>query len=382
MNITAGLPGGARLNPLVAGGFSGANFGVWLTGYFLFDEKMITLFSMLFGAGLVLGTDRAEQSGRAPSAFFYRRAATLLLIGLAHAYLLWEGDILVTYALCSLAIYPLRRKSPRKLLLIAALLWLIVLPLQIGFAEAVNQSRLAATGSGQAELWKGMRMSFQPTEAEIERQIAERLSESYPQSIVRRAPEALSVHTVLFAASLFWTVSARMLVGMALMKLGFFSSAWQNSDYLRMAIGGYAVGMPIVAIAAYLQIQHGFDIVFLFGRTFLLNAFGSIFVALGHASLLLWLRQRATVGLARLAAVGRMALSNYLMHSLICTFLFYSYGLGLFGGLNKVELFGVVLAIWAVQLWYSPIWLRYFRFGPAEWLWRTLAYGTWQPFRV
>lgn len=145
MNITAGLPGGARLNPLVTGGFSGIDFVVWVAGYLLFDEKMITVFSMLFGAGLLLVTERAEKAGLSPRRLFYRRSVVLLLIGLAHAYLLWEGDIVVTYALCGMAIYPPRLKAPRKLLIIAAAL-VCVGPI----ADRVFGSGAAEPGSGGA----------------------------------------------------------------------------------------------------------------------------------------------------------------------------------------------------------------------------------------
>lgn len=106
MNITLGQPGAAGLNPLIAGGFSGLNFLVWVAGFVLFDEKMITLFSMLFGGSIVLFSTRLEQRGLAPAPVFYRRSMILLLIGLVHSYGIWEGDIFVTYAICGMLIYP------------------------------------------------------------------------------------------------------------------------------------------------------------------------------------------------------------------------------------------------------------------------------------
>jgi uncharacterized protein len=116
----------------------------------------------------------------------------------------------------------------------------------------------------------------------------------------------------------------------------------------------------------------------------LYNAFGSIIVALGHVGAVMLIVQSGAMEwlMRRLAAVGRMALTNYLTHSLVCTTLFYGYGFGLYGTINRTGLAAIVLAIWTFQLIVSPIWLRYFRFGPAEWLWRSLTYWRIQPMRV
>ena len=148
---------------------------------------------------------------------------------------------------------------------------------------------------------------------------------------------------------------------------------------------GYGLGLPLVATGAYGLIRAPIlDVVYKFGGGMEFNSFGSILVALGHVgALLLVYKAGALQWLGRrLAAVGRMALSNYLAQTIICTTLFYGYGFGLFGKLDRFQLVGVVIAIWAFQLWYSPIWLRYFRFGPFEWLWRTLTYGKIQPMRA
>jgi len=142
--------------------------------------------------------------------------------------------------------------------------------------------------------------------------------------------------------------------------------------------------LPLVAAGAYGKIRHNFDVVYLFAGGMAFNDAGSILVALGHVGALILVYQAGAAAwlTRRLAAVGRMALSNYLMHTIIRTTLFYGYGFGLFGRLDRVQLLGVVVAIWAIQLWLSPIWLKSFRFGPAEWLWRSLTYGKAQPMQV
>jgi uncharacterized protein len=122
----------------------------------------------------------------------------------------------------------------------------------------------------------------------------------------------------------------------------------------------------------------------IFRRDSLFNYFGGVLVALGHISVAMMICKAGLFGWLRkmLAAVGRMALSNYLGHSLICTTLFYGYGFGLFGHLGRAQLMIVVISVWILQLAVSPVWLKHFRFGPAEWMWRSLTYRKRQPFRV
>jgi uncharacterized protein len=397
MNILSlGLPGTARLNPNVAGGFAGINHVAWLIGYFVFDEKMITIFSMLFGAGLVLMTERTNQQGKSPVVFFYRRAAVLLVIGLAHAYLLWEGDILVSYALCGMLVYPLRKLSPRTLLIVGLLIVLPSVPLTASVSLLFRSLREASTSVDEAvkqgttvsekdqelaEGWREIRREFHPTPAEVEKTVQEYRDGSYWRLTLKRAPEAFGVQTTVFGAAFVWTVSGRMLIGMALMKLGVFSASRSVRFYQLLALFGYGLGWPIVAFAAYGLIQNQFDVVYLFGSAFQINFFGSILVALGHIAVVMMICKAGVLPRLtdRLAAVGRMALSNYLIQSFLCTTFFNGYGFGYFGAFDRVELYGIVAVIWVLQLWYSPIWLKYFRFGPAEWLWRSLTYGKVQP---
>lgn len=397
MNILFfGLPGAARLNPTVAGGFTGMNYAAWLVAYLVFDEKMITIFSMLFGAGLVLMTDRMNQQGRSPAGFSYRRSAILFVIGLAHAYLLWPGDILVSYALCGMLVYPLRKLSPRMLLIVGLLVMLPSVPLTVTVSTLFRSFRDAAervteaTKQGDpvterdrdlAQSWENIRKDFHPAPAEITEEITAYHALSYWKLILRQAPAAFEVQTTIFGAAFVWMVSGRMLIGMALMKLGVFSIRRSMRFYWLLVLFGYGLGWPIVACGANRQIESNFDVVYLFGGGMEFNNFASIPVALGHIGVvMLVVRVRLLTWLTdRLAAAGRMALSNYLMQSLLCMTFFSGYGFGYFGAFDRVQLCGIVAVIWALQLWYSLIWLRYFQFGPVEWLWRSLTYGTVQP---
>jgi uncharacterized protein len=399
MNILSlGLPSTARLNPYVAGGFSGINYYAWLVGYFLCDEKMISIFSMLFGAGLVLMTDRSNQQGRSSAPRYYRRVGILLVIGLIHAYLIWEGDILVSYALCGMLVYPLRKLSPRTLVIVAVLVMLPSVPFTAAVSNVFQSLRDASVRLQQAEQngeavspedkelakgWDDIRKAFHPTPSEVAEAIQENRESSYWRLIVKNAPQVFEIQTTVFASAFVWTITGRMLIGIALMKVGVLSSNLSMRFYRRLALVGYGLGWPIVAIAANRLIQSHFDVVELFGGCFQINFFGSILVAIGHLAVVMmvckggwfpWLT-------ARLASVGRMALTNYLMQSVLCTTFFNGYGFGFYGAFDRVSLYGIVAVVWALQLWSSSLWLSYFRFGPVEWLWRSLTYGTLQPMR-
>jgi uncharacterized protein len=399
MNVTSfGLPWPAYMCPTIIGGFTGLNFGEWLFAWLVFEEKMMTIFSMLFGAGLVLSTDRAEARGGSPAKFFYRRAAILLVFGLLHGYLLWEGDILFDYALCGMMVYPFRKKLPRTLLPLGVLVLVPGLLIGQGIAIFMGEARQAAArveaaraaGSsptprdeGYAKAWEGFYQVFEPTPEEISQEVAVHRHGTYLEIVRARAPFVLKAQTFLFVVFTIWSILGRMLIGMALLKLGVFSAERSKRFYLTLMLVGYGLGWPLVALEGYRLIQQNFGVARMIGG-FNWNELGSILVALGHVGGLITVYKAGAVAwlTRRLAAVGRMALSNYLMHTLICTTIFNGYGLGLFGKLDRVQLMGVVIAIWAFQLWYSPIWLKYFRFGPAEWLWRSLTYGNAQPMRV
>ncbi len=386
-------------NPTRAGGFTGLNFAVWAVDYLVFAGKMMSIFSMLFGAGLVLLTDRALARGGKPARVFYRRAGVLLVFGLLHAYLLWDGDILYSYALGGMVAYLFRKRSPFTLIVVGVLILLPPIAFARGFASYLDRARGAAVRveaaqaagkgvskeeKGLAEAWKRMRSQFEPDAEHIERTIRIYGRGSYLKIARERAPESFFMQTLLFGTVVGWVALGRILIGMGLMKLGVFAGERSRRFYLVLMLLGYGLGLPLVATGAFGLIRNHFDFVYKFSGGMDYNSFGSILVALGHVGALLLVYKAGALEwlTRRLASVGRMALSNYLAQTIICTTLFYGYGFGLFGKLDRVQLAGVVVAIWALQLWYSPIWLKYFRFGPFEWLWRTLTYGKAQPMRI
>lgn len=399
MNIVAfGLPDAAYSNPLLGGGFDGVDRTAWLLSYVFFNMKMMTLFSALFGAGLVLLAERVEGRGGSPAGVYYRRILWLLLIGLLHAYALWWGDILVTYAQCGLLLYLFRRRSARALVALGLGALLLAVPVGVGFSFVIEHLRgeglaaEAALARGQAlgreqrealEIWHDMRRDVSPTAEDVAADAAAYRG-SWWDVASRRAPKVLPMQTIAFVAFLVWRAGGTMLLGMGLMKLGVFSAGRSDRFYAAGVAAGYGLGLPLAAFGAWVEEAHGFDLVHTLRWGGWPNYFGSLLVAAGHLGLVMLACRRGLFPalLRRLAAVGRMALSNYLAHTLICTTLFYGYGFGLFGRLSRAELLLVVAAIWAAQLLWSEPWLRAYRFGPAEWAWRSLTYRRLQPMRV
>jgi uncharacterized protein len=402
MNIVAfAWPDAAYENPMRGGGFSGLDRIIWVFNYLFFEMKMMTLFSMLFGAGLVLMGERSDQRGASLRGVYYRRCLWLLVIGLLHSYLIWSGDILVMYAECGLIIYLFRRWRPRTLIPVGIAFLCVLVPIVLGvaagfdFLEDTAKKAEAAEKAGKQptrfqawiyhDVWKAKILPEIDPDAprkkeELEKSI--RLHRGGYAGIVKdRAKELIRGQTLGFIFAGFWLAGGRMLIGMGLMKLDVFSGRRSRRFYIGLALLGYGIGLPLVAYGAYELIRTDFGLRFQLHGGVFLNYFGSVLVALGHvgALMLIYKAGRMKWLTSRLAAVGRMALSNYLTHSIVCTTLFYGYGFGAFGHINRTGLAGIVLVIWIVQLLGSPIWLERFRFGPAEWLWRSLTYWKLQP---
>ncbi|HZS05509.1 MAG TPA: DUF418 domain-containing protein [Blastocatellia bacterium] len=399
MNIVDfGLPGVAYSDPTVAGGDKGPNLAAWFVNQVLFEGKMRALFSMLFGAGVIILTSRAEERGAGASVadIYYRRTLWLVVFGLLHAYFIWGGDILYFYGVVGLMLYPLRKATP-KALLIAGLLLLAVIPLksvretrrlQAMRDKAVAADRVAAAGRPLTDeqrdaqrAWTEELKKAKPDPEEIKKEIADH--QSYWKLFMRRQYEVVRSESIFFYRFGVYDIAGMMLIGMALMKLGVFAALRSPRWYAALALCGYGLGAPLNAWVGGRLIASHFEPV---TSTLSYTAYdlGRLLVALGHVGLLMLIVKAGVLRwlTARLAAVGQMALTNYLTHGIVCTLVFNGYGFGLFGKLERYQLLYVVLAIWIFQLIISPVWLRHFRFGPAEWVWRSLTYWQRQPMRL
>jgi uncharacterized protein len=374
MNIRMmAAPFGAYPYPYTLWEFDGVNRAAYAFTAVFFDLKMMGLFSMLFGAGVLLYAGKGGE-GAPTTGLWFRRMGWLLAIGAVHAYLIWNGDILVPYALCGLLVLWWVRNWSARALLIGGLAMLT-----IG----------ALLNAGQAVAWESMseadraeQLAFMsPTPEQARDQLAE-MHGGYLEVVASRAPMVILGQTIFFGIFFLWRCGGMMLVGMALFKWGFLTGARAPAYYLRAALLCLAIG---VALSSY-----GFmaleSVRFAMPARAIADSWnyvGAIFTSVGYAAALLHLvtTGRLAALRRRLAAVGQMAFTNYLSHSVITAVLFLGWGFGLAGRFDYAAQLVVVAAIWILQLVVSPLWLARFRFGPAEWLWRSLTYWQRQPMR-
>jgi uncharacterized protein len=204
----------------------------------------------------------------------------------------------------------------------------------------------------------------------------------YATFVAESAPVTFMFETMFFLMFFLWRCGGMMLLGMSLYKTGFLDGRLPSSTYARVALIATPVGLALAFIGA-LELERVAYVLPIRAAVGLWNYVGAVFASVGYAATLIWIVKRGTLaGLRRrLAAVGQMALSNYLFHSVTASVLFFGWGFGLAGRFDYAAQLLIVVAIWIVQLIVSPIWLQSFRFGPAEWLWRSLTYGRVQPIR-
>ena len=378
--LIVNVQGFARVSSAYANPASGrileaADQWTWAATYLFFDTKFISIFSLLFGVGIAIMSERMASRGLSGTGLHYRRQLWLLVIGLMHAFLIWHGDILVAYALCGFLLYPLRNLAPRRQLWIGGAAVSVVVVLLGLFALALPYLPEAERADLMAE--------WAPAQEVIDAEIAA-FRGSWTDQLPERASLYLLAIGAVFPFYVLWRAGGLMLVGMALYRLGIVTGARSTSFYRRMAVLGLVPGLPLCAWGASSMVRSGLEWDQVLFSTQLLNYVGSIGVFLGYVALIMlmvkggwlaWLRRR-------LEAAGRMALTNYITQSIICTLIFYGHGLGLFERVGTPGQVGIVVAIWALQLAWSPWWMARFRFGPLEWIWRSATYMKRQPMRI
>ncbi|MDJ0753524.1 MAG: DUF418 domain-containing protein [Ardenticatenaceae bacterium] len=369
------MPEAAYFNPTAYGDLTGLNRLVWIGSHIFADSKFMTIFSILYGAGIVLITQKLEDKGRGSAGLHYRRTFWLLLIGLAHAYLLWFGDILVAYALIAAVAFFFRKLSPR---------WLLILgTITLGIGALLQVATAASIPNWPPEMIAEFQAEWQPSAAEIAWE-TDAYQGGWLEQMAHRVPASISMQTQAFLFWAFWRAGGLMLIGMALFKLGVLTAKRSVPFYRNLLIAGFALGVPLVLLGISRNFAAGWAFEYSRFSGSLYNYVGSVGVSLGYiAAIMLIAKSNPGARFIRpFAAVGRTALSNYLFQTLAATFIFYGHGLGLFGQVERTGQLLIVFGIWAVQLIVSPIWLRYYRFGPAEWVWRSLTYGKLQPMQA
>jgi uncharacterized protein len=358
------FPSLARWNPTAYGELDGLNFWIWLVNSILADGKFISIFAMLVGTSVIMQADRADRVVP-PWRPHVLRMTVLLVLGLLHAYLFWYGDMLVALALCGAVVFLARGLSPKWLLILGGLVFATASVLSMALTWSVAQSDPVALF-----LW---REQWTPRSEVIALEIAQYRG-GWVEQMAHRVPAAWESHTWTFGTRVMWQMAGLMLLGMALFKLGVLTAARSPAFYVRMAIAGFGVGGMLISLGLWRSFATQWDLLDYVLVSQELKYWGNLLVSLGWVALVMLVCQR-NWPLRPLAAVGRMALTNYLLQTLICTTIFYGHGLGLFGQIDRAGQFAIVLGIWALQVLASSVWLTYFAVGPVEWITRWLVFG-------
>ena len=385
MNIVGmGLPTFAYINPTYFGGHEGANMWAWAINDVVADGKMRALFTMLFGASMILIADRAEGQSPGPASIHYRRVAWLFVFGMLHAYLLFFGDILVCYALAGAVVFLFRKWSPKVLIAIGAVVLAGLVVKGLVEADHLEKLRAAALAPDASEaakkVWAQEGFILNPP-ASFGQAELKGYRGGFIEAVQARAFPAFILQTAVLFGETLWEAIAQMMIGIGLYRLGFFTLGWKTRSYGMVMAIGWGIGLPVMIWLASRVVQSGFE-PFMTSRSSYWSSIPRPFIALAHASAILLLVRAGAVRwlMDRLAAAGRMALSNYLGTSIITAVIFCGFGLGLYGKLERYELYGVVAGIWlAILLWSKP-WLASFQYGPFEWVWRSLVRWKPQPF--
>ena len=399
MNIVGmALPDPAYWDPSGYGGDTGWNLRVFFMTGLLFEGTMRGIFSMLFGAGVILFTARkeAEGAGLELANAWYKRTIWLIVFGLFHAYILiWPGEILYFYGIVGMFIFPVRHVPPKKLIGFSIFLFIIIAVLNINDSRKVRllqenvleAKEIQARGGELSDdqqldllAWEEIEVEFNPDENTKER-VVKNMQSGYFSAVKTMAPLSQFIQTTYFFRHGFLDVLSMMLLGMGLFKLRIFHGERKIGLYGLMALIGYGVGLTVNWFETTSYIHDNFSIVSYFKNQQTYDL-GRIFTTMGHVGMVMLCTKSNLLGFLKrsLAAVGRMALTNYIMHTVIATTIFGIFRQ--FGQWQRYELYYLVLAIWIFQMIISPIWLGYFRFGPLEWLWRWLTYGKRPQFHI
>ena len=359
--ITFGMPEPVMMNPsLQPGGLEGEAAAAWQAMYVFFQDKMRTLFSMLFGASIFL--IGGERSDLVRGKLLRKRLFWLGLFGLAHGLLFWFGDILLLYALTGLLVMLARSWSAQRLLIVGVALNVSLSALYVG---AIALMRMAPPEALADMNW----------DASAQR-IAEMIAE-YQGTALETTLTLMGnwISTVPFMAIGFIPATAAlMMIGMGLYKSGFLAGrapAWAYGLFIALGAGS----LWLIQRESSALIGAGFPVVETLMRP--ANTFLAPLASLAYASALILLaRLGLKLILTPLARAGQMAFTNYLTQTLIMTTIFYGgRGLGYFGQVGWPEMWLVIASVWVVQLIWSPLWLSRFTMGPLEWVWRRLTYG-------
>lgn len=379
MNIMSfAMPSVAYFSP-VAYDASIFNQIVYGLSHIFADQKFMAIFSMLFGASTLLFVNNTIKKGKRPTLLFYSRNWWLLIFGGMHFYFLWYGDILFVYALCSFFLYFMRKIPPKIQITIGLFIYLLPIATNYLTYEYVVDELSQAEQQVIIDHWNSTESTIQK-ELDVYRgayseHINHRLSMGAGS---QKETEALvsEIKGLSLMLDVFSRAFGMMLIGMACFSWSVFSNSLRESTYKKMMIYGLGFGISLSTFGLFLNYWYGWDWKYTQFLGKIPNTLATPFTAFGYISLImLWIRTAYINNLQdRLQAIGKTALTCYLLQSVIATFVFYGFGLGLFGYVNRLGQIVLMVVIWGVLLVLCPLWLKRFQYGPVEWFWRSLTY--------
>lgn len=384
MNIVAfAMPFWAYITPLAYGGDTAAERGAWVISYVLLDGKMRGFFSLLFGASMMLIIEGADTKGESAAKVHYSRMFWLAIFGLVHFYFIWFGDILFLYAAVGCLAYLFRKWEPRRLIKWALIIFGIHLLLfGLQFIGLQVMQFFATQPGASADLVKQYKEIMASPDFDFE---------TAKQLAIHRGDYAGIVADKLshWSDPFFGVLQSvgetlpLMMIGMAMKKNGFLTGDWERAEYISWARKMIIPGLILSIMVGAMFLITNYDKITAIAAFFIWSAIPRTMLTIGYAAvLILFIAKYADSGfISRVAAAGQAAFTNYLGTSILMTTIFYGYGFGLFGSVGRIELWAFVIGTWAIMLLWSKPWLQHFRYGPLEWLWRSVARGKIQPLR-
>lgn len=381
--VVFGLPTDMYTYPTLFSGNHGANIAVWAINDIFVEGTMRGLFSMLFGASAMIFLDEARQrvQGTAVVDRFYRRNLLLMAFGIFHAYvLLWPYDVLYVYGLLGMFLFPLRKIRAEKLLVIGCLM-LVYSDVSVLSFDDENTTN---------ENFAALPVQISASESRMRDQLLDNIADEisfrrsgYATIFTSQIPEVINQQSMVIYTTNIFDMGGMMLLGIALLKFGVLTGKRSTRFYLLLGVIGYAVGISARSIPVHNLLTHDHLSLGLPPFDGIDYSISRLPVAIGHMCMIMLLCRTAWLDWLSnlLAPIGRMALTSYLLQSCFAIFVFYGFGLGLFGVFERYQLVYICMAMWLFHVIFSKSWLHYFRQGPLEWLWRSIIYGELQAFR-
>ncbi len=381
MNMVAfAMPTAAYFNPTVFDGSSALNHFIYTLFNIFANQKFMGLFSLLFGAGIILLAERRKALGKGTVSGHYSRMLWLFILGALHFWFLWAGDILTLYAVIACLVFPMYKSSTKFLFIIT----FISLSLSIFLSSNSYVTSVALGSAGKAEVLQ----EFDPTDDYLLKLKEQKLSSSYNVNMLEyrslilqgfaegtdenmqenQANDQLALSNVL-------KVFGLMTLGMLLYRAGFLTGKRSHTEYQLMAQFGLIIGMSFTLAGLFWNYSNNWDPEAFFKYGIMLSSIGSIAMTIAYVALIVLAKRSDFFGkfASHIENVGKMALTNYLMQSFICIVIFYGFALGLYGSLTRLGLIPIIILVCVFQIYFSKYWLSLFAQGPFEWILRTLS---------